>query len=114
MCIRDSLRTGRKAELGDVIGPGEAWLQTLVPLVRGELKKQFSDDRPGFDDAIAPAALTKLLRDPSIYSFVAGRLVVIFNPYAVGPYVSGTFKVSIPYATLRPLFAANGPLGQLR
>jgi uncharacterized protein YecT (DUF1311 family) len=108
------LRSGRRAELGDVFGSGDAWLQTLVPLVRGELKKQFSDDRPGFDDAIEPAALTKLLRDPSIYYFVAGRLVLIFNPYAVGPYVSGTFKVNIPYATLRPLFAANGPLGQLR
>ena len=106
------LRTGRKAELSDVFGPGDAWLQTLVPLVRGELKKQFTDDRPGFDDAIEPAALTKLLRDPSIYYFVDERLVLIFNPYVVGPYVSGTFKVSIPYATLRPLFAANGPLGR--
>jgi uncharacterized protein YecT (DUF1311 family) len=108
------LRTGRKADLGDVFGPGEAWLQTLVPLVRGDLKKQFTDDRPGFDDAIEPAALTKVLRDPSIYYFVADRLVLIFNPYVVGPYVSGTFKVSIPYATLRPLLAANGPLGRLR
>jgi uncharacterized protein len=108
------LRTGRKAELADVFGLGDTWLETLVPLVGGELKKQFTDDRPGFDDAIEPAALTKMLRDPSIYYFVAERLVLIFNPYAVGPYVSGTFKVSIPYATLRPLFAANGPLGTLR
>ena len=108
------LRTGHKAELGDVFGPGDAWLQSLVPLVRSELKKQFTDDRPGFDDALQPAALTKMLRDSSIYYFVAGRLVLIFNPYAVGPYVSGTFKVSIPYTTLRPLVAANGPLGQLR
>jgi uncharacterized protein len=106
------LRTGRKAELGQVFGPGDAWLQTLVPLVRGELKKQFTDDRPGFDDAIEPAAMTKLLRDASIYNFQAERLQLIFNPYAVGPYVSGTFKVNIPYATLKPLFAADGPLGQ--
>jgi uncharacterized protein len=108
------LRTGRKAELGDVFGPGDGWLQTLVPLVRGELKKQFTDERPGFDDAIEPPAMTKLLRDPSIYYFQAERLVLIFNPYAVGPYVSGTFRVSIPYATLRPLFAADGPLGDKR
>jgi hypothetical protein len=85
-----------------------------VPLVRSELKKQFTDDRPGFDEAIEPANLAKLLRDPSIYYFQAHRLQLIFNPYAVGPYVSGTFKVNIPYATLKPLFAANGPLGQLR
>jgi uncharacterized protein YecT (DUF1311 family) len=108
------LRTGRKAPLADVFGPGDGWLQTLVPLVRSELKKQFTDDRPGFDEAIEPANLAKLLRDPSIYYFQAHRLQLIFNPYAVGPYVSGTFKVNIPYATLKPLFAANGPLGQLR
>jgi uncharacterized protein len=106
------LRTGRKAELGDVFGPGDSWLQTLVPLVRGELKKQFTDERPGFDDAIEPVALTKLLRDPTIYYFQAGRLQLIFNPYAVGPYVSGTFRVNIPYATLRPLLAAAGPLAR--
>ncbi len=106
------LRTGRKAGLGDVFGPGDAWLQTLVPLVRGDLKQQFTNDRPGFEDAIEPAAMTKMLRDASIYNFQAERLQLIFNPYAVGPYVSGTFKVNIPYATLKPLFAADGPLGQ--
>jgi len=108
------LRTGRKALLRDVFGPGDVWLQTLVPLVRGDLKQQFTDNRPGFDDAIEPAAMAKLLGDPTIYYFRAERLELIFNPYAVGPYVSGTFKVSIPYATLQPLFAADGPLGQLR
>jgi uncharacterized protein YecT (DUF1311 family) len=108
------LRTGRKATLGDVFGAGDRWLQTLVPLVRGDLKQQFTNDRPGFDDAIAPAAMAKQLRDPSIYYFQPERLQLIFNPYAVGPYVSGTFKVNIPYATLKPLFAADGPLGTLR
>ena len=108
------LRTGRKATLGDVFGAGDRWLQTLVPLVRGDLKQQFTNDRPGFDDAIEPAALAKQLRDPSIYYFQGERLQLIFNPYAVGPYISGTFLVNIPYTTLKPLFAADGPLGALR
>ena len=108
------LRTGRKASLRDVFGPGEGWLQTLVPLVRGDLKQQFTDTRPGFDEATAPAAMAKMLGDPTLYYFQADRLQLIFNPYAVGPNVSGAFKVNIPYATLRPLFAADGPLGQLR
>ena len=42
------------------------------------------------------------------------RLQLIFNPYAVGPYVSGTFLVNIPYTALKALFAADGPLGTLR
>jgi hypothetical protein len=98
--------------LRDIFGAGDAWLQTLVPLVRVELKKQFTDDRPGFDEALEPTALRKTLSDPSLYSFQQHRLQLIFNPYAVGPYVSGTFKVNIPYATLKPLFAVDGPLGQ--
>jgi len=108
------LRTGRSATLADVFGSGERWLQTLVPLVRDDLKKQFTNDRPGFDDAIEPANMAKQLRDPSIYYFQHERLQLIFNPYAVGPYVSGTFEVNIPYVTLKPLFAADGPLGTLR
>ncbi len=113
-CSLIDLRTGRTATLADVFGPGDGWLQTLVPLVRGELKKQFTDDRPGFDEAIEPAALTKQLRDPTLYYFQQHRLQLIFNPYFVGPYVSGTFKVNIPYAVLQPLFAKDGPLGQTR
>ena len=108
------LRSGSKATLSEVFGRGDAWLQALVPLVRSDLKQQFTGDRPGFDDAIEPAALAKTLRDSSIYYFRESRLQLIFNPYSVGPYVSGTFKVNIPYATLRPLFAADGPLGALR
>jgi uncharacterized protein len=108
------LRTGRQASLGDVFGSGDGWLKTLVPLVRDDLKKQFTNDRPGFDDAVEPANLAKQLRDPSIYYFQRERLQLIFNPYAVGPYVSGTFLVNIPYTTLKSLFAADGPLGTPR
>jgi hypothetical protein len=113
-CSLIDLRTGRQATLADVFGAGDGWLQTLVPLVRGDLKKQFSDDRPGFDEAIEPAALAKQLSDPTLYCFQQHRLQLIFNPYSVGPYVSGTFKTNIPYDSLWSQFATNGPLGQAR
>jgi hypothetical protein len=85
-----------------------------VPLVRADLKKQFSDDKPGFDDAIEPAKLAKLLREPGHYFWQRDSLQLIFNAYVVGPYVSGQFTVDIPYATLKPLFAADGPMGDRR
>ena len=108
------LRTGRAAGPAEVFGSGDHWLDVLVPLVRADLKKQFSDDKPGFDDAIEPAKLAKLLREPGHYLWRRDSLQLIFNAYVVGPYVSGQFTVDIPYATLKPLFAAGGPMGDRR
>jgi uncharacterized protein len=106
------LRTGHAAGPVEVFGHGDAWLDVLVPLVRLDLRKQFSDNRPGFDDAVTPANLTKLLREPAHYYYRRDRLQLIFNAYLVGPYVSGPFAVNIPYGTLQPLFAADGPMGR--
>lgn len=108
------LRTGRAASPDDVFGKGDQWLKALVPLVRTDLEKQFNDGKPGFEDAITPAKLAKLLREPGHYYYRPDRLELIFDAYVVGPYVSGPFTVDIPYATLKPLLAAEGPLGALR
>ncbi|HTR86932.1 MAG TPA: RsiV family protein [Reyranella sp.] len=96
-----------------MFGSGTDWLKTLLPLVRGELKKQFTPDRTGLDEAIEPDKLRQLLGASGLYFYRAGSLQLVFNPYVVGPYSSGTFKVNVPYDTLRPLFAPNGPLGGL-
>jgi uncharacterized protein len=108
------LRTGKAVPPNGVFAKGDAWLKTLVPLVQANLKKQFSDGKPGFEDAIEPDKLAKLLREPEHYYYRRDRLELIFDAYVVGPYVSGPFTVEIPYATLKPLLAADGPLGSLR
>jgi uncharacterized protein YecT (DUF1311 family) len=107
------LRTGRLAAPRDVFGSGDGWLQRLVSLVHDDLKKQFVE-KPGFEDAIEPAKLAKLLGEPDVYLYRRDKLELIFNAYVVGPYVSGPYMVDIPYTTLKPLFAPNGPLGTLR
>jgi hypothetical protein len=108
------LRNGQAVPPSVVFAKGDVWLKTLVPLVQANLKKQFSDGKPGFDDAIEPDKLAKLLREPDHYYYHRDKLELIFDAYVVGPYVSGPFTVDIPYATLKPLLAKDGPLGSLR
>lgn len=108
------LRSGRAVPPSAVFAKGDGWLKLLVPLVHDDLKKQFDAGKPGFEDAITPDKLAKLLREPDHYYYRRDKLELIFDAYVVGPYVSGPFTVDISYATLKPLLAADGPLGSLR
>ncbi len=105
------LKTGRTAGPDDVFAEG--WLKHVVELARADLERQFRK-RPGFDDALQPANLAKLLRDPKRYSFDKDKLTLIFNRDDIGPYVVGPYDVGIPIARLKPLLRADGPLGTLR
>ncbi len=102
---------------GHAAGPDavfvDGWLKQMVEFVRADLEKQFKE-KPGFDDALEPANLAKLLRDPRRYSFGKEKLTVIFNSYDVGPYVVGPYEVKIPYSRLKPLLRSDGPLAALR
>ena len=91
--------------------PGDEWLRTITALVGADLKKQFVEHQ-GFDDAIKPANLTKLLGDPDRWLFKANVLQILFNPYDVGPYSSGSYAVDIPYDRIRSLFRTDGPIGR--
>lgn len=108
------LRSGRAVPPAGVFAKGDGWLKALVPLVRADLKKQFDDGKPGFDDALETDKLVKLLREAEHYYYRDDRLELIFDAYVVGPYVSGPFTVEIPYSKLKPLLAPDGPLGSLR
>jgi uncharacterized protein YecT (DUF1311 family) len=108
-CTLVDLRTGKAVDPAGVFAPGDQWLKSLIPMVAADLKKQFVD-KPGFDDALEPENLAKLLREPAHYCWRAGRLELIFNAYEVGPYVSGPFQVDLSYDKLKPLFRPGGPI----
>ena len=110
-CVLVDLHTGRAVEPGGVFSPGDAWQKLMVGIVTADLKKQFVKN-PGFDDALEPASLAKMLRDPSHYCWRADRLELIFNAYDVGPYSAGAYQVMVPYSRLRPLFRIDGPLAR--
>lgn len=104
------LRSGRVVPPSGVFAAGDEWLRTLTALAIENLKKQFVE-RPGFEEALEPKTMTKSLREAGHYLFRAGRLELLFNPYEVGPYAAGLYKVEIPYARLKPLLRADGPIG---
>ena len=108
-CKLVDLRSGKAVAPEAVFAPGDQWLKELVTLTAADLKKQFVEN-PGFDDALKPASLTKLLREGSHYCWQAGKLQLYFNAYEVGPYAAGAYTVDIPYARLRPHLRAGGPV----
>jgi uncharacterized protein len=104
------LRSGRIVPPAGVFKPDGDWLRTITAMVGADLKKQFIE-RPGFDDALEPANLTKLMTDPARWLFKANVLQILFNAYDVGSYAGGPYTVDIPYDRIRSLFRADGPIG---
>lgn len=108
-CMLVDLRTGKPVEPEGVFVPGDAWLKLMVGFVGADLRKQFTKN-PGFDDALEPATLAKMLRDPGHYCWRPDRLELIFNAYDVGPYSAGPYQVVLSYSRLRALIRADGPI----
>ena len=108
-CMLVDLRTGKSVGPEGVFAAGDQWLKEMVRLVGADLKKQFVE-KPGFDDALEPANLAKLLREARHYCYRRGKLELIFNAYEVGPCASGPYAVEIPYDRLKPLLRADGPI----
>jgi uncharacterized protein len=108
-CTLVDLRTGKAVGPAGVFAPGEQWLRVMSQIVGADLKKQFVE-KPGFEDALEPANLAKLLSEARHYCWRADKLELVFNAYEVGPYVSGPFDVYIPYERLKPLLRADGPI----
>jgi uncharacterized protein len=103
------LRTGKLVRPDGVFASDDAWSKQLMRIVGADLARQFKE-RPGFDDALEPAKLAELLKEPGRYLFKKNELVLIFNRYEVGPYVNGEYEVEIPYARLKPLLRPDGPI----
>ncbi len=101
------LRTGRVLTLKDLFNPGAE--DAIFRLAQPDLRRQFRE-RPGFDDALTPAKLRPLLREPDRWVAYADRLEILFNPYDIGPYAAGPYAVVLPYARLASVIRRDGPL----
>jgi uncharacterized protein len=110
-CTLVDLRTGKAVGPQGVFAPGEQWLRAMSQLVGADLRKQFVD-KPGFEEALEPAKLAKLLSEAGRYCWTADGLDVIFNAYDVGPYSSGPYDVEIAYDRLKPLLRPDGPIAR--
>jgi uncharacterized protein len=110
-CTLVDLRSGKAIGPDGVFTAGEQWLRLMTQLVGADLKKQFVDN-PGFDDALQPASLAKLLSEANRYCWTGKQLEIIFNAYDVGPYSAGPYQVDIPYDRLKPILRPDGPIAR--
>ena len=110
-CTLVDLQSGKVVGPQGVFAPGEQWLRVMTQVVGADLKKQFVDN-PGFDEALEPANLGKLLSEANRYCWTGKQLEVIFNSYDVGPYSAGPYQVDIPYDRLKPILRLDGPIAR--
>lgn len=99
--------TGRLITPPDIFVRG--FESKILPLVQADLRRQFRE-QPGFDEALQPAKLLKLLLEDRRWIARADRIDIEFNTYEVGPYVSGPYSVSLPYTRIASLIRRDGPL----
>jgi len=94
----------RRLSLSDLFAPGADYVARLAPLVLAGLRAQ---------DAtwVVQGQVTSLTaHDLALYALTPAGMTFTFPPYAMGPYVQGTFTVVVPYARVIDLAAKNGAL----
>jgi hypothetical protein len=103
-----NLRTGHAIPPEDVFKPGGEWRVQLLALVDAEITKDFGDMSRGQKPADLPEIFNRL--QPADYLFEDDELVLYLPEVALNLGMRG-YAVEIPYAALKPLLRADGPLG---
>ena len=105
------LSTGRMLEPQDVFAPGDRWRHRLAQLVGEELAK----DPPDPDRKNEGSDMTTIMSaiEAKDYMFEGDKLVLSLNKVASGRSMKG-YTVDIPYAALKVILRADGPLGSLQ
>ncbi len=95
--------------LGDLFTVGSPYLQRISEKATAGLEEKFKEDLEGLADWIKTGAAPKE-ENYQLFEIKPEGLVVIFNPYQVGPYVIGVPDVTIPYSDLQDIISEQGPL----
>ncbi|HLV12916.1 MAG TPA: DUF3298 domain-containing protein [Trueperaceae bacterium] len=100
-----ALEDGRVVTLGlEDLFAGEGWLDAVSELVLADL---------GAQEAmwVVQGDVTSLTTDDvAAFTLDAAGLTFHFSPYAMGPYVQGSFRVTLPFEALAGLAADDGPV----
>jgi hypothetical protein len=104
------MSTGKMLEPQDVFLPGDGWRHRLADLVRQELAKE----PPVANRRGEASSIEAIMRDVDArdYLFEDDRLVLSLSKVATERGMKG-YEVFIPYAALKDVLRANGPLGSL-
>lgn len=105
-CILVDVNRGKIINRNHVFLNNSKSLEYLIGATTADLKLQFIE-KPGFNEALEPDNLRKLLDRDERYCWQADKLVLIFNAYEVGPYAAGQYTVEIQYKDLRTLLPSD-------
>lgn len=101
-----SLRPSGVTMLGiqDLFRTDSTWLKRITPLILEDLARQEAA-------WVTQGDVTELTpNDLAAFTLSADGLTFYFSPYAMGPYVQGSFEVILPYEALLGLAPAGGVL----
>jgi hypothetical protein len=88
----------------DLFRADSTWLRRLTPLILQDLARQGAE-------WVTQGDVTELtVNDLASFTLSADGLTFYFSPYAMGPYVQGSFEVTLPFEALLGLAPAGGPL----
>ncbi len=99
------LNQGHSLRLDQLFLPGSNYLEVISQYCRKELTAQ-GYLGAGFDKGADPT-----WGNYRVWAITSEGLMIQFNTYQVGPYVSGAPSVTIPYAELEDIADRQGPLG---
>lgn len=100
--INYDLRQGKVIALADLFKPGTAYLDFLSTTCITDLK---SRDVLAWEDGALPKE-----ENYKIWNITPDGLLITFDEYQVTPYAMGPQTVMIPYAKIKDLARADGPL----
>jgi hypothetical protein len=102
------LSTGRMLKPQDVFAPGDGWRHRLAELVSQELAKD--PPEPGRKNGASDVGTIMSTVEAKDYLFEDDKLVLSLNKVASERSMKG-YTVDIPYAALKGILRADGPLG---
>jgi hypothetical protein len=106
------LKNGHSLELSDLFRPDANYLDTIASYSIKDLKRQNKEagaEAMLNDDDIEEGASAKADNYRS-WNITPKGLMITFDAYQVGPYAAGPQWALIPYAALKEIIRADGPL----
>jgi hypothetical protein len=111
--VNFDLKNGRSLQLADLFEPNANYLETIASYSINDLKRQSKEAGPDesllSDDDIEEGASAKADNYRS-WNITPKGLLITFDAYQVGPYAAGPQWAVVPYAALKEIIRADGPL----
>jgi len=108
--VNYDLKNGKPLNLSDLFKPGSKYLQTLAQYCMADLKKQSKAKDNMLSDEEIQSGAGPSGKNYRSWKVTRKGLGINFDAYQVGPYAAGPQYVLVPYANLKDLINAEGPI----